>query len=69
MSNSEDLNFVNILHSQKNAKIDQKVLVLFFAIFVFFFGALFGLISHKLMSLQEEKEKLFLLKKLKQFKV
>ena len=39
MSNSEDLNFVNILHSQKNAKIDQKVLVLFFAIFVFFFGA------------------------------
>lgn len=39
MSSSEDLNFVNILHSQKNAKIDQKVLILFFAILVFFIGA------------------------------
>ena len=39
MSNSEDLNFVNILHSQKNARIDQKVLMLFFAILVFFSGA------------------------------
>ena len=39
MSSSEDLNFVNILHSQKNAKIDQKVLILFFAILVFFAGA------------------------------
>ena len=26
-NNSEDLNFVNILHSQKNAKIDSKVLL------------------------------------------
>jgi membrane fusion protein, adhesin transport system len=39
MSSSEDLNFVNILHSQKNAKIDSKVLLLFFAILVFFLGA------------------------------
>jgi membrane fusion protein, adhesin transport system len=39
MSNSEDLNFVNILHSQKNAKIDSKVLLLFFTILVFFLGA------------------------------
>ena len=39
MNNSEDLNFVNILHSQKNAKIDSKVLLLFFAIMVFFLGA------------------------------
>ena len=39
MSNSEDLNFVNILHSQKNARIDQKVLMLFFAILLFFTGA------------------------------
>ena len=39
MTNSEDLNFVNILHSQKNAKIDQKVLMLFFAILFFFTGA------------------------------
>ena len=39
MSSSEDLNFVNILHSQKNAKIDSKVLLLFSAILVFFLGA------------------------------
>ena len=39
MKNSEDLNFVNILHSQKNAKIDSKVLLLFFTILVFFIGA------------------------------
>jgi membrane fusion protein, adhesin transport system len=39
MNNSEDLNFVNILHSQKNARIDSKVLLLFFAILVFFLGA------------------------------
>lgn len=36
MRNSEDLNFVNILHSQKNAKIDSKVLILFFTIVAFF---------------------------------
>jgi membrane fusion protein, adhesin transport system len=36
---SKDLDFVNILHSQKNAKIDSKVLLLFFAILVFFLGA------------------------------
>ena len=38
-NNSEDLNFVNILHSQKNAKIDSKVLLLFFSILAFFVGA------------------------------
>ena len=38
-NNSEDLNFVNILPSQKNAKIDSKVLLLFFSILAFFVGA------------------------------
>ena len=41
-NNSEDLNFVNILHSQKNAKIDSKVLLLFFSILAFFVGAFVG---------------------------
>jgi len=36
---NEDLNFVNTLHSQKNAKIDGKVLLLFFVIIIFFVGA------------------------------
>ena len=36
MKNKEDLNFVNILYSQKNAKIDSKVLILFFTIVMFF---------------------------------
>ena len=39
MSSSEDLNFVNILHSKKKKKIDSKVLLLFSAILVFFLGA------------------------------
>lgn len=39
MKNSEDIDFVNILHSQKNAKIDSKVLNMFFAIIIFFVGA------------------------------
>ncbi len=39
MKNNEDINFVNILHSQKNAKIDTKVLNMFFAIIIFFVGA------------------------------
>jgi len=36
---NEDLNFVSPLHSQKNAKIDSKVLLLFFVIIFFFAGA------------------------------
>lgn len=36
MKPNDDLNFVNILHSQKNAKIDSKVLILFFSIIAFF---------------------------------
>ncbi len=39
MKNNEDINFVNVLHSQKNAKIDTKVLNMFFAIIIFFVGA------------------------------
>jgi adhesin transport system membrane fusion protein len=39
MKNSEDIDFVNVLHSQKNAKIDSKVLSMFIAILVFFLGA------------------------------
>ena len=39
MNKNEDLNFVNILYSQKNAKIDSKVLLLFFVILLFFTGA------------------------------
>lgn len=39
MKNNDDLDFVNILHSQKNAKIDSKVLNMFFAILIFFLGA------------------------------
>ena len=39
MSNYEDVNFVNMLHAQKNAKIDYKVLLLFFSIILFFAGA------------------------------
>ena len=41
MKHNEDLNFVNILHAQKNAKIDSKVLILFFSIIVFFLFAFF----------------------------
>lgn len=39
MNKNEDLNFVNILYSQKNAKVDSKVLLLFFVILLFFTGA------------------------------
>jgi adhesin transport system membrane fusion protein len=39
MKHNEDLDFVNILHAQKNAKIDSKVLILFFSIFAFFIFA------------------------------
>ena len=39
MKNNEDIDFVNVIHSQKNAKIDSKVLGMFFAILVFFLGA------------------------------
>ena len=37
--NNEDVNFVNMLHAQKNAKADFKVLLLFFTIIIFFAGA------------------------------
>jgi len=37
--NNEDVNFVNMLHAQKNAKADYKVLLLFFSIIIFFSGA------------------------------
>jgi adhesin transport system membrane fusion protein len=36
--NNNDVNFVDALHSQRNAKIDSKVLLLFFTIIVFFLG-------------------------------
>ncbi|APW66209.1 secretion protein HylD [Poseidonibacter parvus] len=39
MHNNEDVNFVNMLHAQKNAKVDFKVLLLFFSIIIFFVGA------------------------------
>lgn len=36
MKNNEDLNFVNILHSQKNAQLNPKIVLFFFTIFIFF---------------------------------
>ena len=39
MHKNEDVNFVNMLHAQKNAKVDFKVLLLFFSIIIFFAGA------------------------------
>lgn len=39
MQKNEDLNFINSLESQQNAKIDSKVLLLFFTIILFFSGA------------------------------
>ncbi len=39
MKSNDDLNFVNILHSQKNAQPNSKVVLFFFLIFAFFIGA------------------------------
>lgn len=39
MNNNPDVNFVDILHSQKYAKLDFKVLLLFFVIILFFVTA------------------------------
>lgn len=39
MKSNQDLNFVNILHSQKNAQLNPKVILFFFLIFIFFTGA------------------------------
>lgn len=39
MKTNQDLDFVNILHSQKNAQLNPKILLFFFLIFAFFIGA------------------------------
>lgn len=36
MKHNDDLNFVNMLHSQKNAEVNSKILLLFFSILGFF---------------------------------
>lgn len=41
MKNEEDINFVNTLYSQENAKINTKALLLFVLIFIFFIFAIY----------------------------
>ena len=40
MKKNKDLEFINSLHSQENAKVDSKLLLLFFVIIVFISGAI-----------------------------
>ncbi|AXH12921.1 HlyD family type I secretion periplasmic adaptor subunit [Halarcobacter bivalviorum] len=40
MKNQNDINFINTLYSQENAKIEKKIILLFFLIVIFFISAI-----------------------------